>query len=51
MPDRRTIVDKGVRIPSDTAIGYDADEDRDRGIVVTEEGIRVVSPEVRFEQP
>ncbi len=48
---RRTIVDKGVRIPSDTAIGYDADEDRDRGIVVSEEGIRVVSPEVKFEKP
>jgi glucose-1-phosphate adenylyltransferase len=46
---RRAIVDKGVRIPSDTTIGFDVQEDRAHGITVTEEGIRAVSPEVRFE--
>jgi len=45
---RRTIADKGVRIPSDVTIGYDDGQDRSLGITVTEEGIRVVSPEVRF---
>ncbi|PYQ10515.1 MAG: glucose-1-phosphate adenylyltransferase [Acidobacteria bacterium] len=47
---RRTIVDKRVTIPSDTTIGFDDEEDRARGITVTEEGIRAVSSEVRFER-
>ncbi len=46
---RRAIIDKGVHIPPDTTIGYDAEQDRARGITVCEEGIRVVSPEVRFD--
>jgi glucose-1-phosphate adenylyltransferase len=46
---RRTIVDKNVKIPADTSIGYDAGRDRARGITVTEEGISVVAPDVRFE--
>jgi glucose-1-phosphate adenylyltransferase len=48
---RRAIIDKEVKIPADTSIGYDADLDRARGIVVTEEGISVVSPDVRFDRP
>ncbi len=48
---RRAIIDKEVKIPADTGIGYDADLDRARGIVVTEEGISVVSPDVRFDRP
>ncbi|HEU4402573.1 MAG TPA: glucose-1-phosphate adenylyltransferase [Candidatus Polarisedimenticolia bacterium] len=46
---RRAIIDKEVRIPPDTSIGYDAARDRARGITVTEEGISVVAPDVRFE--
>jgi glucose-1-phosphate adenylyltransferase len=38
---RRTIVDKGVRIPSGMTIGYDPDEDRKR-FVVSEGGIVVI---------
>jgi len=48
---RRAIIDKDVSIPHDTAVGYDAEADRARGIVVTGDGISVVGPEVRFEQP
>ena len=40
---RRTIVDKGVQIPPDVEIGYDAAEDRRRGLKVTESGIVVIS--------
>lgn len=47
---QRTIVDKQVKIPSDTTIGFDVEEDRARGITVTEEGIRAVSPDVRFDK-
>jgi glucose-1-phosphate adenylyltransferase len=45
---RRAIIDKSVRVPADTTIGYDADQDRARGITVSEDGIAVVSPDVRF---
>jgi glucose-1-phosphate adenylyltransferase len=48
---RRAIIDKDVSIPHDTAVGYDAEADRARGIVVTGDGISVVGPEVRFDQP
>jgi hypothetical protein len=39
-----------VKIPPDTTIGFDVEEDRARGITVSEEGIRAVSPDVRFER-
>jgi glucose-1-phosphate adenylyltransferase len=45
---RRAIIDKTVQVPPDTVIGYDPDHDRARGIVVSEEGIAVVSPDVVF---
>jgi glucose-1-phosphate adenylyltransferase len=45
---KRAIIDKGVRIPPDTVIGHDPEEDRARGITVSEEGITVVSPDVTF---
>jgi len=48
---RRAIIDKDVRIPPDTSIGYDVVADHARGIVVSEDGISVVSPDVRFEGP
>lgn len=47
---RRTIIDKGVRIPPDTIIGHDPEQDRARGITVTEEGICAVSSEARFDK-
>ncbi|HWQ55559.1 MAG TPA: glucose-1-phosphate adenylyltransferase [Bryobacteraceae bacterium] len=39
---RRAIIDKGVKIPDSTVIGYDLKEDRARGYDVTESGIVVV---------
>jgi len=39
---RRTIIDKNVVIPDGTTIGYDYDDDRRRGYMVTESGIVVV---------
>jgi glucose-1-phosphate adenylyltransferase len=39
---RRCIIDRGVKIPESTVIGYDLDEDRARGFTVTESGIVVV---------
>ncbi len=39
---RRSIVDKDVKIPANTIIGYDLDEDRRRGFVVTEAGVVVI---------
>ena len=40
---RRAIIDKGVRIPSGVAIGYDLDEDRARGFAVSDGGIVVIA--------
>lgn len=39
---RRAIIDKRVRIPAGASIGFDHDEDRARGYVVTESGIVVI---------
>jgi len=46
---RRAIIDKDVRLPSGTRVGYDAEADRARGWTVTESGITVIpkSPAVR----
>jgi len=46
---RRAIIDKGVRVPPNAAIGYDPALDRARGIILGPEGISVVSTDVRFE--
>ena len=40
---RRAIIDRGVKIPDSTVIGYDLDEDRARGYQVTDSGIVVVA--------
>ncbi len=40
---RRAIVDKGVRIPPETEIGYDPQADRDRGFTVTDSGLVVIA--------
>lgn len=42
---RRAILDKNVRIPADTQVGYDLDADRARGWHVTESGIVVIGRE------
>ena len=39
---RRAIIDKGVIIPPDTVIGYDAEEDRKR-FTLTDEGVVVIT--------
>lgn len=40
---RRVIVDKGVRIPPETEIGYDPAADRARGFTITESGLVVIA--------
>jgi glucose-1-phosphate adenylyltransferase len=40
---RRAIVDKDVKIPQNTVIGYDLGEDRRRGFQVTEQGVVVIA--------
>jgi glucose-1-phosphate adenylyltransferase len=40
---RRAIIDKGVRIPPETEIGFDHDQDRARGFTVSEGGVTVIS--------
>jgi glucose-1-phosphate adenylyltransferase len=40
---RRAIIDKEVKIPQNTTIGYDLDHDRKRGFQVTEQGVVVIA--------
>ena len=40
---RRAIIDKGVRIPPGTLVGYDPEQDRARGFTVSEGGITVIA--------
>ena len=40
---KRAIVDKEVKIPPNTTIGYDLDHDRRRGLQVTEQGVVVIA--------
>lgn len=42
---RRCIIDRDVRLPENTQIGYDEEKDRESGFTVTESGIVVVSRE------
>ena len=46
---RNAIIDKGVRIPPEVEIGFDLDEDRRRGLTVTESGIVVIPKGDRFD--
>jgi glucose-1-phosphate adenylyltransferase len=40
---RRAIIDKGVRIPAGTEIGFDLEHDRARGFTVSENGVVVIA--------
>jgi glucose-1-phosphate adenylyltransferase len=40
---KRAILDKNVRVPEETTIGYDAAHDKERGYHVTDSGIVVVA--------
>ena len=40
---RRAIIDKDVILPANTTIGYDLDHDRQRGFLVTEQGVVVIA--------
>ncbi len=40
---RRTIIDKDVKIPAQTTIGYDLAHDRQRGFQITEQGVVVIA--------
>ena len=46
---RRAIIDKGVRVPANTTIGYDAAHDAERGFTVSRERITVVAADARLE--
>lgn len=45
---KNVIVDKNVRIPPNTEIGYDLEADRARGFIVTPSGVVVVPKSYRF---
>ncbi len=40
---RRAIIDKDVKIPPQTTIGYDPEHDRQRGFQITEQGVAVIA--------
>ncbi len=40
---RRAIIDKDVKIPKDTTIGYDLAHDQRRGFTITESGLVVIA--------
>jgi glucose-1-phosphate adenylyltransferase len=40
---RRSIIDKDVRIPPNTTIGYDLEHDRRRGFTITDQGVVVIA--------
>jgi glucose-1-phosphate adenylyltransferase len=44
---KRAIIDKDVRIPANTTIGYDLDHDRKRGFTITEQGVVVIAKSER----
>jgi glucose-1-phosphate adenylyltransferase len=40
---RRTIIDKDVKIPPNTTVGFDLDHDRQRGFMVSDQGVVVIA--------
>jgi glucose-1-phosphate adenylyltransferase len=47
---RRAIIDKGVQIPAGTQIGYDAEEDRQRGFAISDAGVVVIAKTAASEE-
>jgi glucose-1-phosphate adenylyltransferase len=47
---RRAIIDKGVHIPAGARIGYDLDQDRARGLIVSDGGVVVLAKADGVEQ-
>ena len=47
---RRTIIDRGCTIPEGTVIGFDAEEDRQRGFRVTDNGVVLVTRQMLGQQ-
>ncbi len=47
---RKAIIDRGSKIPADTVIGEDAEEDRKKGFRVTDKGITLVTPDMLGQQ-
>jgi glucose-1-phosphate adenylyltransferase len=47
---RRAIIDKGIHIPPGVEIGYDLDQDRERGFTVSEGGVVVLASSDGIEQ-
>ncbi len=47
---RRAIIDKGVHIPAGARIGYDLDQDRARGLVISDGGVVVLAKADGVEQ-
>jgi glucose-1-phosphate adenylyltransferase len=45
---RRAIIDKDVKIPPHTTIGYDLEHDRRRGFTLSDQGVVVIA---KAEQP
>ncbi|MCH2211327.1 MAG: glucose-1-phosphate adenylyltransferase [Fuerstiella sp.] len=48
---RRAIIDKGVQIPENTRIGYDAEEDRANNLTISDSGIVIVPQNAKFRRP
>jgi len=48
---RRAIIDEDVALPEGSRVGFNPDEDRAHGHVVTESGITVVASPVSKSQP
>ncbi len=48
---RRAIIDKGVRIPAGTVIGYDEIYDRQRGFMLSDNGIVTIAKSESFPRP
>jgi glucose-1-phosphate adenylyltransferase len=47
---RRAIIDKNVRIPPGTKIGYDLELDRRRGYTLSENGVVVIGKGAKFDE-
>ena len=46
---RRAIIDKGVCIPEGSRVGFDEDEDRENGYIISPSGVVVIAKAESFE--